>query len=75
MPQEVAFLQFLKEANVPLLEYKFAANKVANIQDQLMKIIEKNYHLHRASRDAYRTYLHVTSFLFFSNKKNFFFFF
>lgn len=60
MPEEVAFLQFLKEAKVPLTEYKFAPNKIAAIQEQLEKIIEKNYHLHRSSRDAYRSYLHVS---------------
>lgn len=59
MPNEVGFLQFLKQSRVLLTEYKFAPNKIANVQEQLEKLIEKNYHLHRSSRDAYRSYLHV----------------
>lgn len=59
LPQETGFLQFLKQANVPLTEYKFALNKIASVQEQLERLIEKNYHLHRSSRDAYRSYLHV----------------
>lgn len=61
MPEEVGFLQFLKQANVPLNEYSFPPNKIANVQGQLERVIEKNYHLHRSSRDAYRSYLHVGS--------------
>lgn len=59
LPQETGFLQFLKQANVPLTEYKFALNKIASVQEQLERLIEKNYHLHRSSRDAYRSYLHA----------------
>merc|ERR1712050_480391 len=33
--------------------------KLSNIQGQLERVIEKNYHLHRSSRDAYRSYLHA----------------
>merc|ERR1712165_408541 len=32
-------------------------NKIANVQTQLQKLIEKNYYLNRAARDAYRSYL------------------
>lgn len=44
---------------MPVNEFTFPANKVANIQSQLEKIIETNYHLHRSSRDAYRSFLHA----------------
>lgn len=44
-----------------LNEYVFPPAKVANIQHQLEKLVESNYHLHRASRDAYRSYLHAYS--------------
>merc|ERR1711988_673304 len=44
---------------IPVSEYSFPANKLANIQNQMERVIEKNYHLHRSSRDAYRSYLHA----------------
>jgi ATP-dependent RNA helicase DDX18/HAS1 len=59
MPEELGFLRYLKQANVPLNEYTFPPNKISNVQSQLERLVEKNYHLHRSSRDAYRSYLHV----------------
>ena len=41
-------------AKVPLNEYEFPSNKVANVQSQLEKLVEKNYYLHQSARDAYR---------------------
>ena len=31
-PEELGFLRYLKQANVPLNEFEFSWNKVANIQ-------------------------------------------
>jgi len=59
MPEELGFLQHLRRHGVPVNEYSFPPNKLANIQSQLERVIEKNYHLHRSSRDAYRSYLHA----------------
>merc|ERR1719188_2791666 len=59
MPEELGFLQYLRRAGVPVSEYTFPTNKIANIQSQMERVIEKNYHLHRSSRDAYRSYLHA----------------
>jgi len=59
LPEEIGFLHYLKEANVPLSEYTFPANKIAQVQAQFECLIAKNFHLHRTSRDAYRTYLHA----------------
>ncbi|XP_061385310.1 uncharacterized protein LOC133320728 [Danaus plexippus] len=59
MPEEILFLQFLKQANIPLTEYTFDIKRFSGIKDQLEKLIEKNYHLHRGSREAYRSYLHA----------------
>lgn len=59
MPEEVGFLRYLKQAGVPLSEYSFPTSKLANVQTQLERLIEKNYYLHKSSRDAYRSYLHV----------------
>jgi ATP-dependent RNA helicase DDX18/HAS1 len=59
MPCELGFLRFLKHAGVPLNEYQFPSNKIANIQSSLERIIERNYHLHCSARDAYRSYIHA----------------
>merc|ERR1712061_145306 len=59
MPEELGFLQYLRRAGVPVAEYSFPPSKISNIQGQLERVIEKNYHLHRSSRDAYRSYLHA----------------
>jgi ATP-dependent RNA helicase DDX18/HAS1 len=42
---------------VTLNEYEFPTSKVANVQSQLCRLIEKNYYLNRAAREAYRSYL------------------
>jgi len=31
--------------------------KIANVQSQLEKLIEKNYYLHKSARDAYKSYI------------------
>merc|ERR1712232_962811 len=56
-PEETGFLRYLKSVKVTLNEYEFPANKVANVQSQLQRLIEKNYYLNRSARDAYRSYL------------------
>jgi ATP-dependent RNA helicase DDX18/HAS1 len=57
LPSELGFLRYLKAANVPLNEYEFPPNKIANIQSQLERLVEKNYYLHQSARDGYRSYL------------------
>nr|WCZ58509.1 ATP-dependent RNA helicase [Andalucia godoyi] len=57
LPEELGFLKYLKEAKVPLNEYEFPENKIANVQAQLEKLVEKNYYLHQSAKDAYRSYL------------------
>lgn len=57
LPSELGFLKYLKAAKVPLNEYEFPPNKIANVQSQLQRLLEKNFYLHRASRDAYRSYI------------------
>jgi ATP-dependent RNA helicase DDX18/HAS1 len=56
-PEETGFLCYLKAAKVALNEYEFPISKVANVQSQLQRLIESNYYLNRAARDAYRSYL------------------
>lgn len=58
LPQEKKFLAYLDQAGVKLLEYEFPENKLADIQSPMENLIEKNYFLYQASRDAYRSYLH-----------------
>ncbi|CAI2182327.1 8449_t:CDS:2 [Funneliformis geosporum] len=57
LPNELGFLRYLKHAKVPLNEYQFPANKIANVQSQLEKLVEKNYYLHESARDGFRSYL------------------
>ena len=56
-PEETGFLRYLKAAKVSLNEYEFPSHKIANVQSQLQRLIEKNYYLNKAARDAYRSYL------------------
>ncbi|KLO20553.1 DEAD-domain-containing protein [Schizopora paradoxa] len=57
LESELGFLRYLKEAKVPLNEFTFPANKIANVQSQLEKLLQKNYFLHQSARDGYRAYL------------------
>lgn len=59
LPEELGFLRYLRQSGIPLVEFAFPANKICNIQAQLEKLIESNYHLHKGSREAYRTYLYA----------------
>ena len=61
LPEELRFLRFLKEAKVPLNEYDLPTNKLSNVQSQLERLIEKNYHLNMSARDGYRSYLQAYS--------------
>ncbi|CAF1028282.1 unnamed protein product [Rotaria sordida] len=56
-PQELGFLLYLKQARVTLSEFEFSWNKIADIQPQLEKLIEKNYFLHLSAKDAYKAYV------------------
>eukprot|EP01103_Thecamoeba_quadrilineata_P018238 TRINITY_DN6854_c0_g1_i1.p1 TRINITY_DN6854_c0_g1~~TRINITY_DN6854_c0_g1_i1.p1 ORF type:complete len:542 (-),score=141.03 TRINITY_DN6854_c0_g1_i1:83-1708(-) len=59
LPEELGFLRFLKKEGVPLNEYEFPQNKVASIQTQLERLLEKNYHLNVAARDAFKSYINA----------------
>jgi ATP-dependent RNA helicase DDX18/HAS1 len=56
-PEELGFLHYLKQAKVPLLEFEFSWNKVANVQDQLEKLVGKNYFLNMSAKEAYKAYV------------------
>ena len=57
LPEELGFLKYLRAARCSMNEYDFPDSKVANVQPQLEKLIEKNYYLNRSAKDAYRGYL------------------
>lgn len=61
LPSELGFLRYLKHAKVPLNEYQFPANKISNVQNQLEKLIDKNYYLNQSAKDGYRSYLQAYS--------------
>ena len=55
LESELGFLRYLQKAKVPLHEYEFPESKLANIQTQLQNLIEKNYFLNVAAKDAFRS--------------------
>lgn len=57
LPEEKEFLNYLMEYNVVVEEYEFPSHKLAQIQDQYEKLLEKNFYLYKSARDAYRGYL------------------
>ncbi|TFK30284.1 DEAD-domain-containing protein [Coprinopsis marcescibilis] len=57
LQSELGFLRFLKDAKVPLNEYSFPVERIANIQSQLEKLLQKNYFLHKSAKDGFRSYL------------------
>lgn len=46
LPEEQEYLKHLKASKVVMNEYEFPEHKLANIQEQFEKLIEKNYFLH-----------------------------
>lgn len=42
---------------VPLNEYDFPTGKVSNVQQELQRLIEKNYYLNQSAKDAFRSYV------------------
>ena len=56
-PEELGFLHYLKAAKVPLQEFDFSWSKVANIQEQLEKLVGKNYFLNSSAKEAYKAYV------------------
>ena len=59
LPSELQYLKHLKAAKVELHEYEFPESKLANIQPQFEKLVQNNYFLNSAAKDAYRSYLHA----------------
>ncbi|XP_015590062.1 probable ATP-dependent RNA helicase pitchoune [Cephus cinctus] len=56
-PEELGFLRYLKQARVPVNEFDFSWNKIADIQLQLEKLISKNYFLNTSAKEAFKAYV------------------
>ncbi|XP_029034748.1 probable ATP-dependent RNA helicase pitchoune isoform X1 [Osmia bicornis bicornis] len=56
-PEELGFLRYLKQARVPVNEFDFSWNKIADIQLQLEKLISKNYFLNMSAKEAFKAYV------------------
>lgn len=56
-PEERGFLQYLRDAKIPLVEYEFAWNKILNVQPQIEKLISRNYFLNMSAKEAYKSYV------------------
>lgn len=61
LPNELAFLSYLKAAKVPLNQYEFSQAKIASVQTQLEHLIDKNYYLNKSAREAFRSYIQAYS--------------
>src|SRR5258708_2010264 len=57
LESELGFLRYLREARVPLNEYSFPTERIANVQTQLEKLLQKNFYLYDAAKKAYQSYL------------------
>lgn len=57
MVQELGYLWYLKQAKIPLNEYKVQWEKVSGIQSQLEYLVENHTELNKLGREAYRSYL------------------
>lgn len=57
MPNELGYLNILKESKCVLSEYNFSQGKLANVQLQLEKLVGKNYHLNSLAKEGYRSFV------------------
>ena len=57
LESELGFIRFLKQKQVRPNEYEFPVEKLANVQEQFAKLIDRNYYLNCAAKDGYRSYL------------------
>jgi superfamily II DNA/RNA helicase len=61
LPEEVAFLHYLKKANIPMEEFVMKPEKIVNVQPQLERLISGNFYLGRTAKEAFRAYLQAYS--------------
>jgi ATP-dependent RNA helicase DDX18/HAS1 len=56
---EIKYLKYLRDAKVKLLEYEFPPEKLAKIDDQFIKLVENNYFLQKAAREAFKSFVNA----------------
>ncbi|KAK6921094.1 DEAD/DEAH box helicase domain [Dillenia turbinata] len=57
IPEELQFLQYLKAAKVPVQEYEFPEQSLADVQTTLENLVGNTYYLNKSAKDAYRSYI------------------
>ena len=57
LEHELGFIRFLRQKKVKPNEYDFPVEKLANVQEQFLKLIDKNFYLNQSARDGYRSCL------------------
>lgn len=57
LPSELAYLNELKKLKVPVREFKFPIDKLANIQNKLEQLVQEVYILYRNAREAYKSFI------------------
>jgi len=57
LPSELEFVEQLKAANLEVEEFDFPKKKLSSIQDQIEKLVAKNYELNVLAKDGFRSYL------------------
>ncbi|KAL7675507.1 hypothetical protein ACOME3_001776 [Neoechinorhynchus agilis] len=57
-PSELGLLKHLRLVGVANLnEFEFSWSKIANIQNEFEKLLDRNYFLHMSARDAYKSFV------------------
>ena len=55
LESEIGFLRYLRKAKVSLNEYEFPESRLANVSAQFERLVEKNFFLNQAARDAFKS--------------------
>ncbi|EOA13104.1 hypothetical protein CARUB_v10026114mg [Capsella rubella] len=55
--KELKFIQYLKEAKIPVEEHEYEEKKLLNSQNFLENLITQNYALEASAKEAYKSYI------------------
>ncbi|KAG8180842.1 hypothetical protein JTE90_005928 [Oedothorax gibbosus] len=56
-PEETSFLHYLRQARVPLTEYEFDWEKTKGVQEDLEKLVGKNFYLRDVAKHGFTAYV------------------
>jgi len=59
LPEESQFVKLLADLNLTSTEFSFPQHKLANIQEQVDNLVERNYFFNKSATEAWRAYLQV----------------